>query len=105
VQVSCKSAKQSTSCNKDAEKMSPLENYRTSKELAADLKQKTGHGCERTLQIWRAKRNGPPWVKVGGSVLYPMDGFNEWLKSQVQQPARTPAPRKRAVERSQHSTA
>jgi hypothetical protein len=69
--------------------MSPLENYRTEKELAADLKKRIGKGCLRTLQIWRARRTGPPWTKLGSTVLYPIDGFDRWLRDQAQQPARS----------------
>jgi hypothetical protein len=66
-----------------------LENYRTEKELAAVLKEKTGKGCVRNLQIWRSRRIGPPWMKLGGTVLYPIDGFESWLRSQVQEPVRS----------------
>jgi len=63
-----------------------LENYRTEEELVTDLKKRTGKGTRRTLQIWRAKRRGPPWVKLGCTVLYPIDGFESWLRGQVNQP-------------------
>jgi hypothetical protein len=32
----------------------------------------------RTLANWRSTRNSPPYVKVGGRVLYPIDGLVEW---------------------------
>ena len=74
--------------------MTALDKHRTEKELAYLLKEKTGFGCERTLRKWRQQRIGPPWVKFGKTILYPDDGFEEWLHSQVQQPVRS---RKRAA--------
>jgi len=41
----------------------------------------------RTLRAWRRRREGPPWVKMGGSVLYP-DNL-DWLKAQIHQPVRS----------------
>lgn len=38
-----------------------------------------------SLQGWRQKEIGPPWVKVGGktgAVYYPEDLFEEWQRSQ-----------------------
>lgn len=31
-----------------------------------------------TLRNWRALRIGPDYIKVGKSVLYPIDKLNEW---------------------------
>jgi len=69
--------------------MTALERHHTEKELARQLKEKTGFGCERTLRKWREQRIGPPWIKFGKVILYPDDGFEAWLKSQVQQPVRS----------------
>jgi hypothetical protein len=69
--------------------MIALAKHRTPKEIARALKKKTGFGCERTLRKWRAQRIGPPFVKLGRAVLYPDDGFEAWLLSQVQQPVRS----------------
>lgn len=33
----------------------------------------------RTLQSWRLRGGGPPWVRVGRRVLYPVDGVEEFL--------------------------
>ncbi len=33
-----------------------------------------------TLQNWRAMRIGPPFIKVGKAVLYPVEELNEWDK-------------------------
>jgi hypothetical protein len=70
--------------------MTFLANHKTAKELAALLKERTGTGTERTLQIWRQRRIGPPWIKLGHNIiLYPDDKFEEWLRSQVQLPVRS----------------
>lgn len=69
--------------------MNSLNKYHTEKELAQALKEKTGQGSPRTLRSWRQRRIGPPWLKVGKAVMYSDDGFETWLKSQVQQPARS----------------
>lgn len=47
--------------------------------------------CERyrreisagTLRNWRAQRLGPPYVKIGKSVLYPIQGLDEWDKKNL----------------------
>jgi hypothetical protein len=33
----------------------------------------------RTLQGWRLKGNGPPYVRAGKRVLYPRHSTEEWL--------------------------
>jgi helix-turn-helix protein len=60
-----------------------LENYLTEPALAAEL----GKGL-RTLQLWRARRVGPPWTKNGNRVLYPKDGVLRWLEKQQVEPVR-----------------
>jgi hypothetical protein len=60
-----------------------LENYLTEPALAAEL----GKG-PRTLQLWRARRVGPPWTKNGNRVLYPKDGVLRWLEQQQIEPIR-----------------
>lgn len=69
--------------------MSILNDHRTEKELAEQLKARTGCGCIRTLRKWRERRLGPPWAKIGRVVVYPNDGFENWLRAQVQQPVRS----------------
>jgi hypothetical protein len=38
-----------------------------------------------TLQTWRCTRrvSGPPYVKFGGAVRYPLDGLLAWASSRV----------------------
>jgi hypothetical protein len=43
----------------------------------------------RTLQLERQRGDGPPWVKVGRDVYYPIDGFRDWLKSIERRPVRS----------------
>lgn len=33
-----------------------------------------------TLTTWRSRKQGPPYVKVGGKVLYPLGGVEEYEK-------------------------
>lgn len=34
------------------------------------------------LANWRFKKSGPPYVKIGGRVLYPLDDLVRWEDSQ-----------------------
>ena len=43
----------------------------------------------RTLQLWRQTRQGPPWTKIGDTVMYAEDSVRAWLKSLEQQPVRS----------------
>lgn len=31
-----------------------------------------------TLATWRSRKLGPRYVKIGGRVLYPLEGVEEW---------------------------
>jgi hypothetical protein len=36
----------------------------------------------RTLRLWRQRRYGPPWVKMGrNTILYPKQGILDWLEA------------------------
>jgi hypothetical protein len=37
---------------------------------------------EKTLTNWRSCGQGPPFVKVGGSILYRLASVDRWLDSQ-----------------------
>lgn len=69
--------------------MSILDQHYTEGELATALKKKTGYGTPRMLRKWREQRIGPPWVKFGRIIVYPTEGFEQWLRAQVQQPVRS----------------
>ena len=52
--------------------------YLTPKELAARL-----HRPDGTLRNGRCKKFGPPWIKLGKQVLYPLAALEEWEKGRV----------------------
>jgi hypothetical protein len=33
----------------------------------------------RTLRYWRGRRTGPPWSKIGRTVVYSRQKFQEWI--------------------------
>ncbi|MGH6671788.1 MAG: DNA-binding protein [Xanthobacteraceae bacterium] len=49
--------------------------FLTAEEVVARYRQQISEG---TLRNWRAMRIGPPFVKVGKAVLYPVEGLNVW---------------------------
>lgn len=53
----------------------------TTNESAEYLRQST-----RTLIRWRNQRIGPPWVRVGGKVLYRHRDLDAWMEDQTVQP-------------------
>lgn len=34
----------------------------------------------KTLEAWRAQKKGPPVVKIGRTVRYPVDKLRAWIK-------------------------
>ena len=58
--------------NGDARPVTP--GYLTEREAAAFLSL-----APETLRTWRARRTGPPYVKLGGrAVRYPVAGLRQW---------------------------
>jgi predicted DNA-binding transcriptional regulator AlpA len=54
-----------------------VEGFLTIKEAAGLL------GKSRwTLNLWRVKKIGPPWYKVGGSVYYKRADILTWIEEQ-----------------------
>jgi hypothetical protein len=52
----------------------------------------------RTLRKWRQTGEGPPYVKIGITVYYPIDGFRKWLAKRETTESVPPAKRRsRAV--------
>lgn len=39
----------------------------------------------KTLANWRNRRVGPPYIKAGHRVLYPLDKLEAWEKGQLMQ--------------------
>jgi hypothetical protein len=56
------------------------ENFLTEFEFAPAMEKDI-----RTIRRWRQLRSGPPWVKVGRTILYPKDAVVEFLKQQAMQ--------------------
>lgn len=52
-----------------------------------DEKQLSAHSgvARQTLQIWRMRRIGPPFIKVGRAVRYPWGEYQGWLTSRRQE--------------------
>ncbi len=40
----------------------------------------------RTLQRWRLEGKGPPYVKLGSRVAYPLRGIEEWERTHYFRP-------------------
>jgi hypothetical protein len=73
--------------------MSNIPGFRTEEEEAARFNK-----APRTLQLWRKLGSGPPYIKVGSTILYPIEEGEKWLRDQVQQPVRSrPRSRRRAA--------
>lgn len=36
-----------------------------------------------TLATWRSRKQGPPYEKIGGRVLYPLDGLEAWERERT----------------------
>jgi hypothetical protein len=55
------------------------------KYLTADevVERYRGEVSAGTLRNWRAQRVGPPFIKIGKSVLYPVHALDEWDKQNL----------------------
>jgi hypothetical protein len=55
------------------------------KYLTADevVERYRGEVSAGTLRNWRAQRVGPPFIKIGKSVLYPVQALDEWDKQNL----------------------
>jgi hypothetical protein len=55
------------------------------KYLTADevVERYRGEVSAGTLRNWRAQRVGPPFIKIGKSVLYPVHTLDEWDKQNL----------------------
>ncbi len=62
----------------------PLAAYLSEAEAAAALNR-----TRRSLSGWRRAGQGPAWVKIGPTVLYPRDGIRDWLRSITVTPRHT----------------
>ena len=57
-----------------------LPGYVRDTEYAKLLKKKTGYGTRQTLYRWRRLGIGPKWIRVGRTILYPVDQEFEQAK-------------------------
>lgn len=47
-------------------------------------------GCTvRTLENWRARRTGPPFIRLGNRVVYREAALEQWLVQQEETPVRS----------------
>ncbi len=69
-----------------------LDGYLTEDQLAGE----TGKTV-RTLQAWRQRGIGPPYLNYGKTVYYSREAFLAWLKAQEQGPVRTRRQTRRAA--------
>lgn len=58
--------------------------YLTAKQLAAHF---GGQIVPKTLSNWRSAGRGPPWRRIGGRVLYPVDALRQWEEEQTRHSA------------------
>lgn len=61
----------------------PLAGYLPEDQIAEKRKV-----SKRTLRSERQRGEGPPYVKDGKRIYYPLDGFRDWLKARTHQPIR-----------------
>jgi hypothetical protein len=61
-----------------------LDGYLTEDQQAAAL-----HVVPRTLRSWRKDGEGPPYLKIGWRIFYPLTGSAAWLKANEQAPVRS----------------
>ncbi len=61
-----------------------LKGYRNEDQVSAETRK-----SKRMLRLWRQQRTGPPFIRLGKTILYPEDGFLAWLKSLEVSPVRT----------------
>jgi hypothetical protein len=62
-----------------------LDGYWTEQELADQLQKN-----RRTVQRWRKERTGPPFTKLGNSLVYNSKSAREWLRSREMRAVRNP---------------
>jgi hypothetical protein len=68
-----------------------LAGYAPEEEIAAAR----GVG-KRTLRAERQRGDGPPFIKLGKQILYPIEGFRAWLKANERHPVRSTRPANQA---------
>lgn len=59
----------------------PLAAYLSPGDLVAFLDHAVTEG---TLRNWRSDRNGPPYITLGRTILYPTDAVIDWIETKKQ---------------------
>ena len=54
-----------------------LENYLSRTEAARELRK-----CAATLDRWRKRGEGPPYVKIGRDIYYHLSAVRDWVAMQ-----------------------
>lgn len=67
--------------------VTPITRLHTEQQEAA----RTGFSV-RTLQAWRVRGDGPPYLKVGRSVRYDPRAVDSWLASKARRHTADPGP-------------
>lgn len=62
----------------------PLDDYLPDSEMA-----KRRGVTVRTQRAERQRGDGPPWVRDGQKIYYPIVGYRDWLKARERQPVRS----------------
>jgi hypothetical protein len=62
-----------------AERKRILDGYVDEDELAQEFAVTV-----QTLRRWRRRKQGPPWVKGPGGVIYPIAEGRQWLRDKAQ---------------------
>jgi hypothetical protein len=57
-----------------------LEQFLTVQEMATRYRELI---CVGTLSNWRAKRIGPPFLKIGRAILYPLADLQAWERENL----------------------
>lgn len=68
-------------------KQNPFSTFLTKQEFCELV---PGGITQRTADRWHEMRMGPPRVRIGGKVLYPLDGIEKWLAGQRAQAEKLP---------------
>lgn len=69
-----------------------MSNHQTEQHVGGDLVAESGAAAHigrpvRTLQQWRYRGEGPPYIKVGGRVRYSLRDLDAWLLAHRVDPA------------------
>jgi len=68
-----------------------METLLTTRELSKKIRV-----AIQTITGWRCDRppKGPPYIKLGGKVLYPVDAVDKWIASRTVDPAAQQNPKR-----------